>query len=220
MPLHVSRPLLLEYAARPCKAPGGPILRCPPALVQELAENNLEVQDTCTDGNCGLDAFAIGFSLLGRRHASVRNRAAFRNFQKAYSAGSHTKHLRETAVAWMTAHAELKVWANMSFRELALSMASSTGSYKDYLARMGQDGQWADAAVLHALACHHGVDVAALESLLTTLAYSSAVVAPRLCPFHSALRECVVSQLHGWTKTVSGPMLLYCTRWLAITGSK
>ena len=64
----------------------------------------------------------------------------------------------------MTKNADTPVWDGMRFRELACRMSHLQEPYGVHVQRMSCDGQWADASVIHALACSFKVDVGIWQS--------------------------------------------------------
>ena len=50
------------------------------------------------------------------------------------------------------------------YRDIAMAMASHTGTFGQHCSKMAADKEWIDASVLHALGCHYRVDVAVWQA--------------------------------------------------------
>ena len=57
-------------------------------------------------------------------------------------------------------HHSLAYFSNRLYRDIALHMASHSGTYGQHCAQMNKDSEWIDASVLHALGCTYKVDIA------------------------------------------------------------
>ena len=156
----MSQVLFLQYCRqKPRYQPAG---TCPPELVSALGANDLEVaNNTVTDGNCGLHAFALSLLDVGKRTHGIRTTHAFKkivSLQKNVPA--LLTHLRGLATKWMVDHGDLDLWDGMTYSAMALHMSSVSGeSYSEYVKRMSVDKTWADVSLIHALACVFDVDV-------------------------------------------------------------
>ena len=163
------RPLLLEYTSRTRqRLPDEGQIACPASLVRQVTANGLELAvDTLTDGNCALHAFGISYLNAAKRYKIIANSAACKKFQKPQNSRdpkSMTAYLRDVATTWLFAHGSDIVWEGLTVKDMARSMGNWSGTFQEYIVHMRVDGRWADALMVHALACSFGVDVAVFQN--------------------------------------------------------
>ena len=153
--------LLPRVLKRRSVAPPQHGMLCPAALTAVLNHNKLFVDQTITNGNCGLDAFGQALLDLSKRDRCLSNRNKYKQFSKSSkTTDSMVIHLRQEAIAWMSTNKDTPMWDGMSFGQVALAMQERGRSltYNQYLANMQQDRCWIDCAVIHALCCVYKVD--------------------------------------------------------------
>ena len=153
--------LLPRVLKRRSVAPPQHGILCPAALTAVLNHNKLFVDQTITNGNCGLDAFGQSLFDLSKRDRCLSNRHKYKQFSKfSKTTDSMVMHLRQEAIAWMSTNKDTPMWDGMSFGQVALAMQERGRSltYNQYLANMQQDKCWIDCAVIHALCCVYKVD--------------------------------------------------------------
>ena len=153
--------LLVRYWARPRQTCAGTAIRCPGDLVRDLAQNSLEVDDTVTDGNCGLHAFGLSLADGGKHNKDLSSTSAFKEFRALMNTSTERMiaFLRKRCVDAMIKIKNHTMWEGMDFKRLALSMSSNNESFDAYLKRMAADKVWLDASAIHALATSFKLDV-------------------------------------------------------------
>ena len=188
LPMMVERPNL-----RPTTG-----LMMPAAWRLELYQEGLDaVDETVTDGNCGIHAFAIG---LIDAAGSNKMLATTSQFKKARFLKGNAKeliqHLRCSAAKWMRAHADTQVWGDMSFKDIAVAMAGLPGrTFGEQINVAARDGAWIDCSVLLALACVFAVDV-----VIHQPGQPPATVGPSLMqiPALARVNIAMINDLHFW----------------------
>ena len=160
-PLLLMSFLLARYWARPRQTCAGAAIRCPEALVRDLAHNSLEVSDTVTDGNCGVHGFGLSLADGGKHNKILSSTHAFKEFRAMMNTNTEgmIAYLRKRCVDAMVKIKNHIMWEGMEFKNLALSMSSEKESFDAYLTRMAADGIWLDANAIHTLATSFKVDV-------------------------------------------------------------
>ena len=152
-------PLLTRYADKRILAPGYGIT-CPQELLAELTANRFDVDDTVTDGQCGLHAFLIALTLAKRQWPRLQQLAAYKNLVKMRPLQSKLEHLRLMAVTWLKENAHTALWEGMTVKAFVENcMCDECASFGDYLEKMSQRYFWVDIAMLHALGVLFKVDV-------------------------------------------------------------
>ena len=136
---------------------------CPPALEQQLAVNNLEVDDrTVTDGNCGPDGFVISLAhqkscgKMGPSTAAAEKNMAHL-FKLAVAGPGRRGFARQTGVRWLREHRAAMLQSGYTTEAFCFAVSGLIFEYYD--GRMFMDGEWADTALLLGMACAFGVDV-------------------------------------------------------------
>ena len=76
--------------------------------------------------------------------------------------GNKVDHLRQVGVSWLEANSGEMIWPGMTVSNLCCRVSGWT--FQEYLAKMRQDGEWADLAFLHALGRAHGVNVVIFQA--------------------------------------------------------
>ena len=153
--------LLPMMVQRPnCRPTSGMLM--PVEWRRELPREGFEVnEETVTDGNCGIHAFAIAL-IDAAESDRVLDRTS--QFKKVRSLKGNLKelilHLRRSAFTWMRANVGMIVWDDMNFRDIAVAMAGRPGrTFGDQCNVAARDREWIDCSVLLALACVYSVDV-------------------------------------------------------------
>jgi len=193
-------PLLFTYATRPAAPPPSICITCPAALKATLEANHLRPrEDTIADGGCGYHAFAL--SVLDCRDERIAP-AEIRKLRRLYGAAALVKHLRSAALSWLRAHADDDAWADMSLSSLAVAMSSDVETWRDYLAKHAEPHAWADACIIHALACVFDVDC-----LVWQVCMDPAIVGASLLPHNTNASVPLVSvamqnDRHFWGTSV------------------
>ena len=154
-------PLLPMMVHRSTRRPTGGLLM-PIEWRTELAQQGFDViDDTVTDGNCGIHAFVIA---LIDAAAIDKILASTSQFKKVRSLIANLKelilHVRRSACKWMNSNADTLVWENMRFKDVAVAMAGLPGrTFGDQCNVAARDGEWIDCSVLLALALVYSVDI-------------------------------------------------------------
>ena len=191
--------LLARYWARPRHTCAGDAIRCPEALVRDLAQNSLEVADTVTNGNCGVHAFGLSLADGGKHNKILSSTYAFKEFRAVINTNTEgmIAYLRKRSVDAMVKIKNHIMWEGMEFKQLALSMSSEKESFDAYLTRMAADGVWLDASAIHALATSFKVDVLVWQQGMdqTILGHS---LTPGASPALGVINIVMVNDLHYW----------------------
>ena len=142
-------------------ATGSTGLQCPPQLQASLELNKKSVVATITDGNCGLHSFAISFVDEAQDNEPLQRTAAYKEVKWVWNIDvqSCVAYLRARCVTFMTQLQDVKLWEDMTFKDMALNMSSIDETFPEYVVRMKRNNEWVDAAFLHALACSFRVDL-------------------------------------------------------------
>ena len=154
-------PLLPMMVHRSTRRPTGGLLM-PIEWRTELAQQGFDViDDTVTDGNCGIHAFVIA---LIDAAAIDKILASTSQFKQVRSLIANLKelilHVRRSACKWMNSNADTLVWENMRFKDVAVAMAGLPGrTFGDQCNVAARDGEWIDCSVLLALALVYSVDI-------------------------------------------------------------
>ena len=152
-------PLLIRYVDKRLLAPGHGIT-CPQELQAELTTNGFDVEDTVTDGQCGLHAFLIALTLARRQWPRLPQLTVYKKLAKMRPLQSKLEHLRLMAVTWLTRNARTALWEGMTVKAFVENcMCDECASFGDYLEKMSQRHFWVDIAMLHALGVLFKVDV-------------------------------------------------------------
>ena len=130
---------------------------CPSGLLELAADNNLAVVDTVTNGDCGLDSF-----WKSAKHVCKNIRNEPWNSSKTKSKQDAMQALRKLAADWIDQNQKSQLWDDFAVEDL-IRATCSDGSVHAYLTRMKKQGEWADTAFIHGLACAFNVDVAILQ---------------------------------------------------------
>ena len=139
----------------------------PLGLLHLLSANALCADDDTTkNGNCGVDAVAIGL-LRERRRLSASWSVHFNGLLTAAARVAQprndlVKNMRGRAVEWMQKHKDMEMWEGFTFRALCLAMSGSP-SFEHYLGEMSQEHTWVDLPFMHALGHAFGVDICAFQ---------------------------------------------------------
>lgn len=184
---------------------------CPPGVSAQLAANNLRAnEDTVRDGNCGVHAFVISLLDQMRRAGSTSNgrgaEAKRRRELKATRCDGQVAQARAAGVAWIRANAQRLVWDGMTVAQLCKLVSGQ--EHREYIEKVGRDGQWADTAFLHALGCAYGADVYVFQEGMDI-----ALLGPCLCQTGESHNQAVpimvpvalVNNHHFWGVTQEDP---------------
>ena len=139
----------------------------PPGLLHLWSVNALHADhNTTKNGNCGVDAVAIGL-LRERRRLSAKWSVHFTKLLTAAAGVAQprnvlVKFMRGQAVDWMQKHKDMEMWEGFTFRALCLAMSGSP-SFEHYLGEMRQEHTWVDLPFMHALGQAFGVDICVFQ---------------------------------------------------------
>ena len=113
-------PLLPSYQARTRTLTPTVGLVLPPALLAELARNDLVNRETVQNGNCGLHAVAVGIIDAAKRNKALAATAKYKALSKvSKEANLLCNLLREEAVKWMSKNEGCVMWDGMTYCEIA-----------------------------------------------------------------------------------------------------
>jgi hypothetical protein len=190
--------LLPRYLEQRRRAEPESGIACPAELTGVAHRNGLSVVETTTNGNCGLDGFGKALVRACQDNHALASSAAVKKFSKqAGNTQAMCDHLRKVAVDWMTQNRETTVWTGMSFGQLAMSMHGKGCSYGSYIQQVSLNGTWLDAAGLHGLAVHYGVDLYIFQAGM-----DPALLGPSLneanSPSKATISLGMVNDLHYW----------------------
>ena len=121
-------PLLPMMMQRPNHRPAGGLLM-PHDCKIDLAGKGFEVADeTTTDGNCGIHAFALGLLDAAKRDKILANTSQLKQVRKLKTEVKEMiAHIRRAASKWMQTNVATVVWDGMTFKEVAVAMAGRPG---------------------------------------------------------------------------------------------
>ena len=109
----------------------------------------------------GYHAFGIG--LLASHDATLKDTPPVKRVAKCKTPQAIVAHLRQVCYQWMTANAKTIVWDGFTLQNLAVHISSDRVTWKDYLSNVLNKHAWADALVIHSLACAFDVDTLILQ---------------------------------------------------------
>ena len=124
-------------------------LQCPEVIASFAAANSLDVIQTVTDGNCGLDSFWKSCGKLTKLRSEP-----WSTLRQSRQGQLHNA-LRALAVQWMKDNQTAELWQGFSIQAL-IQLISGT-SVQEWAASMLKNKTWVDTAFLHCLACATGV---------------------------------------------------------------
>ena len=188
-------PMMLERPKHP-PASGG--LLMPDDVKMDLFAKGFEAADeTTTDGNCGIHAFAIGLFDAAKRDKCLANTSQLKQVRKLKNdVNGMINHIRFRAFKWMKANATTVVWDGMTFKEIAVAMAGKPGrTFFDQCRVAKQDKDWIDCSVILAMACVYSVDVVVHQH-----GQEPAVMGPSLVGQHALaqVNMFMINDVHFW----------------------